>query len=947
MATIPNWTNVTNSFELGTASPYATLAASSNYAQGGPFSSSEIKQEVAITDPYGTALVTFARANVLATDTGTVVLEALDGGGSVLASATTGAVAYATLDVWTRVRLSLELPLGSVTLRLRLLATRTLGSGNSGAAFDDFSLRVFKHLDPVDVLALDFSELPVQPLPTTWQKFHLAWPDLALPSVLVAGGVLAISSPRSYSGQSIAWSDAIAHDVGSCVGAFGDSVVSTPSFVFERAAAGSAVDVQISGGTTERGAFTAAAGFTVRCVVRVDEPGFSTACGVIGRGTASLGWSMKIDATGHAQAVLRGASGTKTATSTSTVHDGALHALVMVYSAAANTLRIYVDRRGYNETSTASGLGAFTVTTAPVRIGRDLSTSETMPGQIVEVELFESAYTQAQVESMWTLGTDPTGEIDTYARAVAAWVDGEADADGATLPGLASDQVALGHHAASSTTGIATCQAMTNLVASFDFEAASWVLVGVTITKTGGGDEAWDAGAASVQTIAGDGYVEVTATASAVNVLFGLSTTDANVSYETVQYGIDLSGAAGAVHAFESGALYLSLTTHTPGDVFRVERTGTTITYKKNGSTFKTTMGASASPMLVDTSLADTGAPAALVGLKLYDAGAPVALTWTGSVNVAISAAPTLSHSIQDPTGLARGITIVSPNTSAGFRHTGMTVSAVAKIGVTFYARASTGTPTINLRLLSSAAVVKDTVAVALTTLWKRYDVMFDTWDAATATASVEWVSASGSVTFDLAHVVAIYQASTLALSQHPTLIPAAAAGTFASGVYATCTRTMPTQWSAEGEIDVAGVATTATPPVLAAVVEVGKAATVDNRRIVRVDDNSASPELLLYDGGASLASSSEGTAIDWTTPWRLRGRWNRSKTLDNAANAYGGIVVTGSAASAVYAQASAWTDDTAVVADTVLIGADTPDAVRLSAYIERVTLRTREKLLP
>jgi len=945
MATIANWTNVSNSFELGTAVPYSTLAASANYAQGGPFSSSEIKQEQAITDPYGTALVTFARANVLADDTGTVVLEALDGGGSVLTSVTTGAVAYATLNVWTRVKLALPLPLGAATLRIRLLATRTLGSGNSGAAFDDFSLRVFKHLNSQDVLDLDFSELPVQPLPTTWQKFHLAWPDLALPSVLVAGGVLAISSTRSFTGQSIAWSDAIAHDVGVCVGAFGNDAVSSPSFVFVRAAN---VDVQISGGSLERGAFTAAAGFTVRCVLRVDEPGFSSACGVIGRGAAGLGWGITINASGSVVVALRGASGTKTATSTSTVHDGALHAIVMVYSQAANTLRVYVDRRGYNETSTASGLGAFTVATAPVRIGRDLSTSDPLPGQIVEVELFESVLTEAEIESMWTLGADPTGEIDTYTRAVAAWVDGEADADGATLPCLALDQVALGYHAASETTGLATCQVLTNLVASFDFAAASWIGSGSTLTKTSGADATWNAGASSAQTIAGDGYVVFTAGTLTANnpVMFGLSESDPDVVWNTVKWAIHPRGD-GFVHVYELGTAYTLSNTvsHVAGDLLSVHRVGSTITYRKNGVTFHTSGVTSSAALLVDASIERTGI--AIADIRLYDDGSPVALTWANQANVTVTAGADVTHSITDPTGLARGVTVTSPNTSAGFRSTGMTVSSVAKVGVTFYARASTGTPTINLRLKSSAAVVKDTVAVMLTTLWKRYDVMFDTWDAATATCHVEWISASGSVTFDLAHVVAVYQPATLAEAQHPSLIPAAAAGTFASGVYATCNRTMPTQWSAEGEIDVAGVAVTAAPDVTGIAEVFDSVAPGDNFRSLTIAAGAV-PRAYHYDGAAAAVSSS-GTAIDWTTAWRLRNRWNRSKLLDDAANAYAGIVVTGSVDSAAYGRSAAWTDDTAVIPDGLFIGVAAASGYSkvLSGYLSRVTLRTGPKLLP
>jgi hypothetical protein len=91
MATIPDWTDVSNSFELETTSPHSTLDASASYAVGGPFSQSEIKQEITLSAgyEYGDAVLTYQRANMLADDRGAVVLEALNASDDVLKTALT------------------------------------------------------------------------------------------------------------------------------------------------------------------------------------------------------------------------------------------------------------------------------------------------------------------------------------------------------------------------------------------------------------------------------------------------------------------------------------------------------------------------------------------------------------------------------------------------------------------------------------------------------------------------------------------------------------------------------------------------------------------------------------------------------------------------------------------------------------------------------------------
>lgn len=802
MSAIANWTAATGHFVVvdGDGLTHSSREGSEGYVVGGPFSSSDVRQvqDVPAGYEYGTAVLTFWRANMIADDTGNVILEALDDGDSVITSVETGAEEItAALEEWEERRLVLELPALTAKLRVRLIATRTLGSGNSGAAFDDFDLRLHKHLEPVDALDLDFSALPVQSSPSTWQKFHLAFPSLSTIPLSVCGAAIGslgysgpagvvgmwprISAPYAV-GESIAWSDAIAHVASSCVGAWGGGVTSVPSIQFVRAVAGSAIDLQIAGGTPQRGSFRQSTSFSVRVVFRMDEAA-GTACGIVGRrNNTGVGWGLQINSSGQVVAVLQGASGSKTATSSASVADGAVHCAWIVYDATAETVRVYVDRRGYVETSTSGGMGEFlSADSIPLRIGRDAPASATGDVQIVEAEFFDGvAYTQTLVESTWTYAKDPTEEIDTYVRTAAAWVDLE----GGELACLASDQIALGYQGA--TTGLAVCHAVANLVGTFDLEHASW---------------------------------------------------------------------------------------------------------EKDGGTTKT-------------------------------AG------------------------VVDLTGLARGVTLTI-DASNGFRHADITVTSAADVGVTFWARASSGTPTINVRIKTTAGTVKDTVGVVLSTSWARYNVHLDAWDGATAACDIEWISASGSVTLDLAHVVCVQQPGSSVLFQHPSIVPGPGA-TFTGGVLAVVESTLTPQFSAEGEIVVSGVAAQATPAFSAGVALAYADGDGANGRIIFHDlaGLTGKPSFGLIDGAESLDSQSKATAIDWTVPWTMRGRWcNEAGLLDDDGGVYGGIVVTGSASSSHYAQTSEWVDDPEVVIDSLLLGSTAEvGGASMSGLISGATIRTVAK---
>jgi RHS repeat-associated protein len=130
----------------------------------------------------------------------------------------------------------------------------------------------------------------------------------------------------------------------------------------------------------------------------------------------------------------------------------------------------------------------------------------------------------------------------------------------------------------------------------------------VTGTTPGPG---WNtSGAASVQTLAAstNGWAEVTVPVVTGNVfVFGLSSTNTNFSANTINYGINLGSAQyyKCENATPSGVTFSSAAS--PGDVLRVERSGTTITYYKNGTPLGVSGTASSSALLVDFSFYSNG----------------------------------------------------------------------------------------------------------------------------------------------------------------------------------------------------------------------------------------------------------------------------------------------------------------------------------------------------
>ena len=131
--------------------------------------------------------------------------------------------------------------------------------------------------------------------------------------------------------------------------------------------------------------------------------------------------------------------------------------------------------------------------------------------------------------------------------------------------------------------------------------------VGNSLTRNAG-VAAWNAGAASVETLASDGFVEFTTSENTRAKMAGLSNGDSGQGYADIDFAIYLK-STGNVAVYEGGVLRDgNLGPYVAGDLFRVEVLGDEVTYWQNGVLLYTSGLSPTFPLLVDTSLRNAGA---------------------------------------------------------------------------------------------------------------------------------------------------------------------------------------------------------------------------------------------------------------------------------------------------------------------------------------------------
>ena len=130
---------------------------------------------------------------------------------------------------------------------------------------------------------------------------------------------------------------------------------------------------------------------------------------------------------------------------------------------------------------------------------------------------------------------------------------------------------------------------------------------GNSLTKTA--STGWgNAGAISTQQLAsGDGYVEITASETTTNRMFGLSNGNSNANYTDIDFGFNLRPGAN-LQVYERGILRGTFGTYISGDKLRVAVEGGVVKYRRNGALLYTSLVAPTYPLLVDTALYNQGA---------------------------------------------------------------------------------------------------------------------------------------------------------------------------------------------------------------------------------------------------------------------------------------------------------------------------------------------------
>ncbi|MFQ5470056.1 MAG: PKD domain-containing protein, partial [Gammaproteobacteria bacterium] len=167
------------------------------------------------------------------------------------------------------------------------------------------------------------------------------------------------------------------------------------------------------------------------------------------------------------------------------------------------------------------------------------------------------------------------------------------------------------------------------------------VVEGTILRKTAA--RGWNGGAASLQNITADGYIEYI-TDSINYRVFGLSDVNVDEGYINIDYAA-YTLTDQTLRVWENGVQKFS-TNYTVGDVVRVERTGGTVVYKQNGTIIYTSLIPSTGNLIADVALinVDSTIPNAVISgagasspqqqntVPLANAGGP----YSGEVNAAI-----------------------------------------------------------------------------------------------------------------------------------------------------------------------------------------------------------------------------------------------------------------------------------------------------------------------
>ena len=128
---------------------------------------------------------------------------------------------------------------------------------------------------------------------------------------------------------------------------------------------------------------------------------------------------------------------------------------------------------------------------------------------------------------------------------------------------------------------------------------------GNSISKSTG-TNSWNTGAFSFNKINTNGYMQFVATETNTNRMIGLNAVNINVSYTDIDYAFYLI-SGGQLRIYENGSNKGTFGTYTTNDVLRINVSGNTVEYLKNGAIIYTSTVVPSPPLYVDASLNTVG----------------------------------------------------------------------------------------------------------------------------------------------------------------------------------------------------------------------------------------------------------------------------------------------------------------------------------------------------
>lgn len=474
---LTSWTTAAAGITTGVT---ANLYEGAEYIQGND-ADFEIYQDVTPNTGWQAGSIAHLEVAVMCaeatpTDTAEIVVEARNAGG-LLTSATTGAFAPTTQNVWQRKTVVLALPFNTTTVRVRLIGT-AVGDSVCDIAYDDVILFVHKQLEPLWSLEADFSAPEPQRMPKTisrwWQDFQAQAPTTGLwdgesigsqtpngPSMVNNGATLTTNFPGGY--DYLNHCETTAYETAS-----GDLVSELDDHNFAN--------------------FSTLRSFCAAAFIRLDPASLGSGCQILGRLATTRGWGLEVLSGGTVKATLKGALATITSTSTRTVSDGALHFVAIHYNEPTDVLRVIVD--GTEVTASTVGVGESRVFATNFRIGRSSSSGALFQGQIARVYLWQHTAAEsilASLTSIYTHGDDPSGLLSTAAGGITSGEEAAfvvKGSSGILVSRMVSGQFPVAYNNTAAKWGLAISKGTAANRASMDFtDGAAWVNSGCTVTQ--------------------------------------------------------------------------------------------------------------------------------------------------------------------------------------------------------------------------------------------------------------------------------------------------------------------------------------------------------------------------------------------------------------------------------------------------------------------------------